>query len=500
MKATYLEDTPAAQPRFDYQLIAKALVPVLERRREGAIIVGLHGPWGSGKTTLMRELRRQLVSYSGTAGAVFIDFNAWKFQDREALWRALILHVLAELRKQGEKDDQAKAKLDELEQSLYQAFAVEEHGPWRLNWRAVIVEVIGLALQILRLDFIAGPVRDSLGWVGMLFSRKSDDDKKPDDKDGGLDPERIERLASVLERTTVERQVQKVQSIEQFLARFSALMSELSKNGQRAFVFIDDLDRCLPEAALEIFEAIKLFLDASGCAYVVAVDREVIRKGLRLRYGKNGQIADWYTLVDPDEYIEKTISLSYDLPRLSRPDAFELIKDIQLPVTLTDAHLDLIVAGIGVNPRRVKRFMNTLAVQIELARLVRGSGVPVYDWVSTPAGSKKFDLFLKFSLIGYRSSGVFAQALADPGLLERIQRVSNAYWGTVKKGQVDEARKTRADRLAGESALVYALRDDEPFWELMQADPNLLDDLTTVQLLSNWFRARPEAAPGGGPC
>jgi predicted KAP-like P-loop ATPase len=104
------------------------------------------------------------------------------------------------------------------------------------------------------------------------------------------------------------------------LGEFRKLVSKLA--AQRSVcVLIDDLDRCLPEAALEVFEAAKLFLDAPECTYVMALDRDVIRRGLAVRY--KGQNAG---LVDPDEYIEKTITLSFDVPPLGRNDAIALLK------------------------------------------------------------------------------------------------------------------------------------------------------------------------------
>jgi hypothetical protein len=46
-----------------------------------------------------------------------------------------------------------------------------------------------------------------------------------------------------------------------------------------------------PETALEVFEEIKLFLDAPECVYIVALDREAIRRGLAIRYREAGASA-----------------------------------------------------------------------------------------------------------------------------------------------------------------------------------------------------------------
>ena len=480
MGVTYLEDIPADEPGFDYNLVAKALTPVLSQKSTGAAVVGLHGEWGSGKTTLMRALERELrVAFPS---AVFIQFNAWKYQERQALWRALILRVIGSLR-ENQADEQ---KLRELEESLYRSFAVEEKGPWKLNWRTLIVEVLGILLSVVKLDFVAKALKESTGFLGRVFTWGAG---KGDDEKSIVDKERIDKLASVLERTTVERQVVQVQSIEQFLDQFDKLINQSADGSRRLFVFIDDLDRCLPESALEIFEAIKLFLDAPGCGYVLAVDRDVIRKGLAVRYTQ--QSRDGAGLfINPDEYIEKTISVSYDLPRLSATDAVTIIENYQLPVKLDETHNKLLVKGLGSNPRRVKRFMNTLSVQLNLAKLVKQSGGTIDDFVLSfedERAPRQFDYFLKLALLGYKHSGLLSMALKDPGVLERLQQMSNIYVGAMG-GDPANARKTRNAAMDNEPAILLGLKTDEEFWQLMAAPPSLLNDFPLTKQLLGWFR------------
>src|SRR5882672_11178763 len=91
------EDIPESKPGFDFDLLADSLVGVIEQERTHAFVLGLHGPWGAGKTTLLNALRDRLAAQAPFSPTV-IEFNAWKYQDREALWRALIIRVLAALR------------------------------------------------------------------------------------------------------------------------------------------------------------------------------------------------------------------------------------------------------------------------------------------------------------------------------------------------------------------------------------------------------------------
>jgi KAP family P-loop domain len=52
-------------------------------------------------------------------------------------------------------------------------------------------------------------------------------------------------------------------------------------------LFVDDLDRCLPENPIEVLEALKLYLDSSHCVFVVGVDPRVIEEAIRRRYAGN---------------------------------------------------------------------------------------------------------------------------------------------------------------------------------------------------------------------
>ena len=494
----YTEDLPSEAPGFGFPLVAKAFVPLITQKTKNAVVLGIHGPWGSGKTTLMWSLRRELEGGPLKNKAIFIDFNAWKFQDKQALWRALILHILGHYQIQLDEEaslqagtaeeinatNQKKQKLQELQQSLYRTFAVEEKGPWKVNWTAMIGEVLGMLLSAIKLDFVGSALKESTGWFGKMFFGK----KEKQEEEALINKSRVDQLAKVFERTTILRNVAQVQSVEQFLKEFRELTDDLTKNGQRVFVFIDDLDRCLPESALEIFEAIKLFLDAPGCAYVVALDREVIRKALDVRYTR-GDLSQGQRFISADQYIEKTISISFDTPRLSMEDALAIISDAKLPLPLAQENKDLIVQGLGTNPRRVKRFMNTLALHLNLAVVAQEAKLPVQGSLVKGGDPKELNVFIKLMLLSYRYSEVFSRALDDPGLLGRLQEASTLYRNKVQAQKAEEGRAERKKMLDQETPFISALSHDEEFWALMATAPSLTNAANTVNQLRNWFRS-----------
>lgn len=59
------------------------------------------------------------------------------------------------------------------------------------------------------------------------------------------------------------------------------------KNEQTLVIFIDDLDRCTPEGALEILESIKTFFDIEGIIYVIGMDPSTIDPIIPVKYGNS---------------------------------------------------------------------------------------------------------------------------------------------------------------------------------------------------------------------
>ena len=55
---------------------------------------------------------------------------------------------------------------------------------------------------------------------------------------------------------------------------------------ERIVFFIDDLDRLEPRKAVELLEVMKLFFDVENCIFVLAIDYDVVVKGVADKYGR----------------------------------------------------------------------------------------------------------------------------------------------------------------------------------------------------------------------
>ena len=68
----------------------------------------------------------------------------------------------------------------------------------------------------------------------------------------------------------------------------SGLIQELindEKNPVKKVVFVDDLDRILPSDAVEVLESLKNIFDIPNCVFILAIDYDVVVKGLESKFG-----------------------------------------------------------------------------------------------------------------------------------------------------------------------------------------------------------------------
>jgi len=145
---------------------------------------------------------------------------------------------------------------------------------------------------------------------------------------------------------------------------FSELIARASKFAQHRLVFfIDDLDRCVPELILKVLESLKLYLNLPGCVYVIGVDRSALECSIRQKY-KDLDIRE-------ADYLDKIVQLPFTIPPIAGESMSKFIAPL-LPPQLKEAH-DLLVRGLGDNPRQVKRFVNALVLNHELASEMFGN-------------------------------------------------------------------------------------------------------------------------------
>ena len=116
-----------------------------------------------------------------------------------------------------------------------------------------------------------------------------------------------------------------------------------------------------PERAVELLEVMKLFLDIPNCIYILALDYQVVQRGLLTKFK-----------LSPDEiggrsFFDKIIQLPFSMP-VSQYDInsylSRMFNRLKLRFKERDLELlrELLANSVGLNPRSLKRLVNNLTL------------------------------------------------------------------------------------------------------------------------------------------
>lgn len=128
-------------------------------------------------------------------------------------------------------------------------------------------------------------------------------------------------------------------------------------------VFIDDLDRCTSATVLQVFEAVKLYLDAPGFVFVLGWDTEQVLRAVAAEKGGDDRL--------PQRYVEKIVQFGFRIPRPTPPQLSVLADALCASAGLTDDVLgaddrQLLLNATDGNPRQLKRFINRFVLLHEI--------------------------------------------------------------------------------------------------------------------------------------
>ncbi|MCH6568979.1 MAG: pentapeptide repeat-containing protein [Acidobacteria bacterium] len=254
----------------------------------------IHGPWGSGKTSLLNFLRQELVSGGLGQKWMVVDFNAWRHQGMGPPWWALLNAIYRQrfraLRKISFfralrlviRDRWWRFQAGRAFQILTGALIL-----WGI-WFMTEADLEGNVETILRT--LAGLM--TLWGVGVLFSRF-----------WLMGSRRSAEIFMEHHRDPVPMIVRHFKKMVQGAC-------------QPCAVFIDDLDRCEGSYVVELLEGIQTLFHESKVVFVVAADRKWLRASYEHSYGDfNGSIGQAGHPLS-HLFLEKMFQISVPVPRM----------------------------------------------------------------------------------------------------------------------------------------------------------------------------------------
>lgn len=247
--------------KFSYKNLSKSILDNFLLEMELPNCFGLYGNWGSGKSSLMHFMIKHIAdSPENYKDIKTIYFEPWKYEYSNE--KDLLFALLNCIKKNS--------------------------GLTKNQWKTILVDALVIG-------------------SGLMRNLK------------GFDPTGTVGDFKTFENIIFKEHEIWIDKIEEFKVSFSEIINQvLEKSGaSKLLIFIDDLDRCLPENTVKLLEGIKNFLSVEKTLFILALDKRVVTEMIEKKYGLHYGYGE--------EYIMKIIHYYYDLPKI---DIKEIIKDI----------------------------------------------------------------------------------------------------------------------------------------------------------------------------
>ncbi len=272
-------DNPSDLDLLGFTDVTAPIAEAVLRDKLDPVTVGIEGDWGSGKSSILAILGKQLRE---DATVVVISTHPWEYDPATDPKATLIAEVLNAVRAEAIR---RKGGLEQLSDDVRDRFK-------SLARRIKLSKVIKLAANSAL----------SMG---------------------------LPTIDAVMDLFGTDDEVVEEPTLQGFRDEFDALMRDLAEI-ERVVVLVDDLDRCLPPTVVATLEAVKLFLSVPKMAFVLAADRRTVSLSIATQYEPSPQAAEMGR-----QYLEKIVQIPVRVPMLGRAET-----EAYLALLMLERHLD----------------------------------------------------------------------------------------------------------------------------------------------------------------
>ena len=285
-----LADNETKVDLLNNEAIATTIIKLLRDKPDKPVTVGVHGDWGAGKSSVLEMIE---AGFEGEPKVLCLKFNGWRFQGFEDAKIALIEGIVTGLIEKRP----ALTKAGEAVKDVFR----------RIDWLKVAKKAGGLAFTAFTGVTTPDQIQAILGTINGVLSNPSQLATK----------ENAEKALGGIKELLKEKDGESTNVPEEISAFRKAFDDLLTKAGvEQLVVLIDDLDRCLPDTAIETLEAVRLFVFTSRTAFVVAADEAMIEYSVRKHF------PDLPDTTGPQSYarnyLEKLIQVPFPHPGAGR--------------------------------------------------------------------------------------------------------------------------------------------------------------------------------------
>lgn len=389
-KKIFLLDTLEIEDKFEVHtkicnVLYDKIIKINEKQE--SVNIGLFGEWGSGKSFIIKNLKKKLQSNK----ICVYEFDAWKFNGK-----ALERSILFELEKQAFTENKPYLYKNQyrLSQKLYSKIKMESQlnvdyqnikEKFKLLKRSIFLPFLGLLIikfsSYIPVDFIKSfglAISNFLNENNLKFINVAGESALYILTILEVSTFIIQLLskdiknflqALVLRKEDVKEEVQQTFSSEEFEDIFKDMIKQIKeKSNNQVLIVFDNIDRCEPKYAYEIITTIKTYMSIKECIYIIPCDDEALKSYLQ----KNN-----CTIKNRNyeqEFLDKFFNANIRIPSLSDQNLDYYIKDClnDIDIDISDEDKSIIMqilyfAYQHQNPRKIKRFINDFSMHYSLA-------------------------------------------------------------------------------------------------------------------------------------
>ena len=360
---TVSSDLSTDEDQLEYALYADAIASFIrDERTRAPLTIGIKAPWGAGKTSLMKMIRKRLDpkppkppsdaprlrikdvwrstrrrNPAEAADALepehlklgdqrtTIWFNAWKYQSGEQLWAGLAHAILTQASERLKPIDRdrlwaslqlRRVSSEDVRRRFYGYLAM------RLIPYAIALPVAALVVVIIGLiDESLVPGASIVGGIAVIGGAIYRVVRSGWDEVGKAAPQ-------LVQAPDYESRLGFLHLVDTDMRR---ILEVAGATAERPFVvFVDDLDRCSYTTVAQVIEALNVFLagDFDNCIFVIAMEPDLVAAQIHVAYEKlfdrlddHGDDLGW-------RFLEKMVQLPLSLPEPQAPQVERFLDSI----------------------------------------------------------------------------------------------------------------------------------------------------------------------------
>ena len=348
-------DRAEGEDQLHFSHYVQAFTDLIESpETQPPLVIGIFGSWGAGKSFLLTSLtrslarRRQELNVSlyrkarrwlierfrskvdnqparRPAYVYSVSFNAWEYNASKTIWPRLVRRVLdtvgAEVRWQTRPLRWLQKGIRTLRRNFFRKLRAEwsSLAGWLVvgallawiairvlpdNFEQMVRRVLGINLTDAQFSIVAG-----VGALVAIVKLLQESFFAPF---GGW-------VTAVLDdEASYGREDDAMRAIREDL---DLLDRQLCAENSRVLIVVDDLDRCEPEKAIEVLQAINLMLDRGSFIIALGIDARVITAAVERHYKE---------LLGPAgitgyEYLDKIVQIPFKIPEPTSKDLSEFL-------------------------------------------------------------------------------------------------------------------------------------------------------------------------------